>query len=123
MGKQLEERKSTSIPGHVLMNGAETRKLLFACNTAWVLGILNFLIFVAIACYLGGDAVNGKVEEGRYYLFGVRAVAGQKVYTEVSESVFRYSQWHAYSVLVSWPLVMTAAYVANRIRKRSKKLI
>lgn len=66
--------------------------------------------------YLGGDAVNGKIEDGRYYLFGVRSNAGQKVYTEVSEPVFNYSKWHVYSVWVTWPLVMAAGYAANRKR-------
>ena len=47
-------------------------------------GLLNFLIFVAGATYLGGDAVNGKVEGGRYYLFGVRAESGRKVYTRLA---------------------------------------
>ena len=79
------------------------------------LGVLNFAIFVAVSMYLGGDAVNGKVEGGHYYLFGER-----KVYTEVSERVFNYSKWHVYSVLATWPLVMASAYALNRIRKRSE---
>jgi hypothetical protein len=84
-------------------------------------GILNFLIFVAIATYLGGDAVNGKVEGGHYYLFGVRSEPGRgKVYTEVSERVFIYSKWQVYSVCVTWPLVIAAAIAENRLRKRSK---
>jgi len=84
------------------------------------LGILNFLIFVAIATYLGGDAVNGKVEEGHYYLYGLRIDLWRKVYTEVSERVFSYSKWHVYSIFVTWPLVMAAAFALNRIRKRSE---
>ena len=91
---------------------------LKACNLVIFVGILNFLIFVAGAIYLGGDAVNGKVEGGRYYLFGVRAESGRKVYTEVSEPVFTYSKWHVYSLLVTWPLVMAAGFASNGYKKR-----
>jgi hypothetical protein len=80
--------------------------------------MLNFLIFAAVAIYLGGDAVNGKVEGDRYYLFGVRTESGRKVYTEVSERVFTYSRWHVYSIFVTWPLVMVAAFASNRYKKR-----
>lgn len=117
--KEPQEQKPTLEQGRT--NEPESRQLLVAWNTAVILGLLNFLIFVTVACYLGGDALNGKVEEGRYYLFGVRAVAGRKVYTEVSAPVFLYSKWHAYSVLISWPFVMVAAYAANRLRKRSRR--
>jgi len=77
--------------------------------------MLNFIIFVAIALYLGGDAVNGKVEGGRYYLMGL----GSKGYTEVSEPVFNYSKWHVYSLLGTWPMVMAAAFALSRARKRT----
>ena len=96
----------------------EKSAFLKVCNLVIVVGILNFLIFVAGAIYLGGDAVNGKVEEGRYYLFGVRAESGRKVYTEVSRPVFTYSRWHVYSVFVTWPLVMAAGFASNRHKKR-----
>jgi hypothetical protein len=91
---------------------------LKACNLVIAVGIMNFLIFVAGAIYLGGDAVNGKIEGGRYYLFGVRAESGRKVYTEVDEPVFTYSKWHVYSVFVTWPLVMAAGFASNRYKKR-----
>lgn len=90
--------------------------LLKACNMVLAVGMLNFLIFMAGAIYLGGDAVNGKVDGGRYYLFGVRTESGRKVYTEVTEPVFAYSRWHVYSLFVTWPLVMAAGFV--RYKKR-----
>jgi hypothetical protein len=31
------------------------------CAVVVVVGFLNFFVFVAVAIYLGGDAVNGKV--------------------------------------------------------------
>lgn len=76
-------------------------------------GLLNFLIFVAGAIYLGGDAVNGEVEGCRYNLFGVRAESGRKVYVEVSKPVFTYSRRHVYSIFVTWPLVMVAGLASN----------
>jgi len=89
---------------------------LKACNTVIAIGMLNFLIFIAAAIYLGGDAVNGKVEGGRYYLFGARTESGRKVYTEVTEPVFTYSRWHVYSIFMTWPLVMAAGFA--RYKKR-----
>jgi hypothetical protein len=90
-----------------------------ACRVVVIGGLLNFAIFVAIACYLGGDAVNGKFEDGRYYLFGVRTASGHKVYTEVSQAVFDYSRWHVYSLFITWPFVMLAAFAQNRMSKRT----
>ena len=81
--------------------------------------LLNFVAFVAIATYLGGDAVNGKVEDGRYYLYGMRTEYGHKVYTEVSKSVFDYSRWHIYSLCATFALVIVTAVAENRDKKHS----
>jgi hypothetical protein len=89
-----------------------------ACVAIIAIGVLNFAVFVIVASRLGGDAVNGKDEGGHYYLFGVRTESGHKVYTEVGESVFTYSKWHVYSLLVTWPLVMAAGYARSRCKKR-----
>jgi hypothetical protein len=102
------------------MSAAWTRRVRIASRMIVALGALNFVIFVAIATYLGGDAVNGKAEGGHYYLFGPRAESGGKGYKEVSEQTFNYSKWHVYSIFVTWPLVMAAAFALNRIRKRSE---
>lgn len=88
------------------------------CKLLIILGLLNFGAFLAGTLYLGGDAVNGKVEAGRYYVFGLRVQSWQKVYTEVSEPVFTYSKWHAYSVMATWPVLMAAAFVSSQIKKR-----
>jgi hypothetical protein len=55
----------------------------------------NFIAFVAIAMYLGGDALNGKIENGHYYL------ANHGIYTEVSHTIFIYSKIHAIIFLVT----------------------
>lgn len=45
------------------------------------MGVLNFLIFVVIAIVIGGDAVNGRIVNGHFY------VANHGRLTEVSEAV------------------------------------
>ena len=67
-----------------------------------VVAVLNFLVFFAVALYLGGDAANGKIDDGHFYL------GSHGHYTEVSARVFAYSKWHTYSV---W-LTHSAAFIA-----------
>jgi hypothetical protein len=86
------------------------------CIIAVIVGFLNFLLFLAGTFYLGGDAVNGKAEGGRYYLWGYHE--GKKGYTEVTQAVFDYSRWHVYSVMVTWPLMILAGFASERIRRR-----
>src|SRR5262245_24644758 len=76
--------------------------------------LLNFFAFSIVAHRLGGDAVYGKAEGGRYYVFGDAATDGQKVYTEVSQTVYNYSRWHVYSLFVTWPLMMAGALFMRR---------
>ena len=89
-----------------------------ARQVLFIFAMVNFVTFVAIASYLGGDAVNGKIEAGRYYVFGVRTEYGYKVYTEVSERVFNYSKWHAYTLATTWALMLAVSIADNRVRKR-----
>ena len=96
-----------------------TRFLRFVqklCTVAMVVGILNFILFAAGTYYFGGDAVNGKAEGGKYYLWGSHH--GEKGYIEVSPSVFHYSRWHVYSLWITWPLMIFAAFVSQRIDRR-----
>lgn len=58
------------------------------------LGFLNGILFIVISLFIGGDAVNGKVEAGHYYLFGYSVKTGVKGYTEVSKDLFNYSRSH-----------------------------
>ena len=67
--------------------------------------LLNFLAFVAIANTLGGDAVNGYASGGHYFL----GLHSNGPYREVSGAVFRYSQWHLFSVAASILIVLIAA--------------
>jgi hypothetical protein len=81
-----------------------------------VVGLLDFVSFLIGASYLGGDAVNGKIDGRRYYLYG--PYHGMKGYHEVSEAVFDYSRWHAYSLMIIWPLMIVLSIAAERAAKR-----
>lgn len=51
-----------------------------------VITLISFAIFSAV---LGGDALNGKIENGHYYVCGVlRDAQGGVVYKEVSRSTY-----------------------------------
>jgi hypothetical protein len=80
---------------------------------ATIVGLLDFLLFLAGAFYFGGDAWNGKAEAGRYFLWGYHN--GTKGYIEVSRAVFDYSKWHVYSVMVTWTLMLLAGFASSRI--------
>jgi len=62
------------------------------------LAVLNFAAFWYSSFLLGGDALGGKAENGRYFL------RDKQQYTEVSASVFRYSRLHAMSLFLTHPL-------------------
>jgi hypothetical protein len=79
--------------------------------------LLNFFLFVAGSSYIGGDAVNGKISEGRYYVWG-NHWSDAKGYREVSRSVFIYSRLHAYSVFISWSLMFISGIALEQMRRR-----
>jgi hypothetical protein len=83
-----------------------------------VIGLLDFVSFLVGASYLGGDAVNGKIGGGRFYLFG--PYHGTKAFHEVSQAIFEYSRWHAYSLIIIWPLMIVLGIAAQRAEKRVK---
>jgi len=70
----------------------------------FILAIVNFIAFFIGAVHLGGDALNGHVADGHYFL------SSHGVHTEVSRAVWRYSYFHAASVFLTHGLtVLTAA--------------
>lgn len=79
-------------------------------------GLMDFAFFLIGASYFGGDALNGKIDGGRYYLYG--PYHGTKAYHEVSQAVFDYSRWHAYSLIILWPLMIVLIVVAERAANR-----
>jgi len=79
-----------------------------ACEIAIFIGVVNFLLFALISAFIGGDAINGKIENGHYYL------ANHGRLTEVSAFIFGYSQLHIYSLFVTFPLLALAS-IAYRL--------
>ena len=58
-----------------------------------VLALLNFFTFVAVSQIFGGDALNGYIQMGKYF---VRA-HGSCVH--VSPEIWQYSYWHAVTAM------------------------
>ena len=77
--------------------------------------LLNFGVFWSVALYLGGDAVNGQMGGGRYFL------ANHGRLTEVSAGVFGYSRLHVMSLFVTHPLAFFAAWRATKAERMSRK--
>jgi hypothetical protein len=76
------------------------------CTVVWIVAIGNFVGFAIMSHVLGGDALNGRIEDGRYFLNQNGRL------TEVSQAVFEYSRWHARSLFVTHPLAIVAGIVA-----------
>jgi hypothetical protein len=83
-------------------------------NSRWTwpviaaLAFLNFMAFVAGTLVLGGDALNGKVVNGHYFL------NSHGRHTEVTRATYSYSWWHGASLTASFVLFAVAAYYGRR---------
>jgi hypothetical protein len=77
-------------------------------KVVFAIAIVNFAVFIFIAMRIGGDALNGKVENGHYLL------NSHGTYTEVSHRVFLYSQIHATTVFITHSLGFLVGYRAKR---------
>lgn len=91
------------------------QKLFFI---ALIVSVLNFALFLTGTFYLGGNAIKGKILAGRYYVWGYRH--GTTGYAEVSHAAFNYSQWHANSVIVTWPFMILACFIYGQNKRRPK---
>src|SRR5712692_3947991 len=70
----------------------------------WI-ACINFIIFWVVGVSIGGDAINGSVEDGKYYL----SSHGKK--TQVSRELFNYSYIHAISVCITHPSIFVAGFL------------
>jgi len=84
------------------------------CVVVFLLVWVNAMSFAFVAGRIGGDALDGKTQGDRYY------VGYKKHYTEVSAAVFRYSQVHTYSVLVTLPLAALAWLTGYLLQRKEK---
>lgn len=89
----------------------ETEMRRAALQFLFFLGVINFAVFWIIGVYLGGDALGGKAVDGRYFL------GNRGHLTEVSRAVFTYSQWHARSVFVTFPIAILSKWFLRREAK------
>ncbi|WP_114226906.1 MULTISPECIES: hypothetical protein [Sphingomonas] len=79
-------------------------------RTARSIIIANFILFVTLTFALGGDAINGKREAGRYFL------GSHGHYTEVSYATYVYS--YAHTLLT---FVIIAVFVGVNLLFRGAK--
>jgi hypothetical protein len=76
-----------------------------------VLGVANFLAFLIASAALGGDALNGHVTDGHYFV----ACKCPAEFIEVSQAAWTTSRIHAIVTLLSWPLtILSMAFLLFR---------
>jgi hypothetical protein len=76
-----------------------SKRAKWVVYTTAALVAANFLIFIAISLYLGGDALSGYVQAGKYF------VCAHGACNQVSPEVWRYSYWHATTAMYGILLV------------------
>jgi hypothetical protein len=91
-----------------------TPNLAFAGKIMAILGGINFVVFFGVAIYIGGDALNGHVEGGRFFL------SSHGKLTETSESIFLYSQLHALSIFITHPLAIIGGWINHKWKKQDE---
>lgn len=67
------------------------------------LAVVNFVIFIALFFYLGGDAWNGYAEAGHYFL------RLQTKLTEVTRGVYLFSWWYSLQLMVHGVIALCIA--------------
>jgi hypothetical protein len=77
-------------------------------------GGLTFLVFWFVAVAIGGDAVNGRVSDGRHYV----ASHGKSI--EVSETLYRYSYAYTVSTFITQPLALLGGISSIRPSRRGR---
>jgi hypothetical protein len=82
------------------------RRVELIARIVFVIAVVNFATFAIVGLYLGGDALNGRSDNGHYFLMN------HGKYTEVSSRVWHYSRIHAVSVMFTHPLAIIAMFPA-----------
>ena len=83
-----------------------------------IVALLDFIFLLGLSFYIGGDAVNGKIENGKYFVWGYNYHNGAKGYTEVSRGVYDFSKWQVYSVGATWSVMLLSTFLYNRLPPR-----
>jgi hypothetical protein len=74
------------------------------CRIAIGLGVTNYLVYAASTVIAGGDVLHGHVAQGHFF------AASGNGFVEVSRTMFEFCRWHAYSLLVTFPLVLWGGF-------------
>ena len=79
-----------------------------------ILGLANFVSYTVMYWYLQGDAKNGAVEDGKYYVRGhfIHATTGEK--SEVGRGLWIYSYVHSISIWPTVGAVLVAMFILAR---------
>ena len=70
-----------------------------------------FISFFVVSLSIGGDALNGYVANGHYFL------GNRHRFTEVGPTVFAYSRWHAMIMMWSLPVAALLAVAFSAMVK------
>jgi hypothetical protein len=70
--------------------------------------MVDFAAFVVVSLCIGGDAINGYIKDGYYF------VCMHGSCHEVTRTVFEYSRWHAISLFVFFPATFIVALLARQ---------
>lgn len=106
--------KDAEIPDIILESGnisvpAKDKLFIYIFN----LRILNFFVFFVFSLIIGGDAGNGFVKDGHYF------VTNHGKHTEVSELIWKINKFQADSLFITHPMAIIAAIIAN-LKNRNK---
>jgi hypothetical protein len=94
---------------------AMPRVLNIIGGSLFFIAIINFMVFWITAVSIGGDAISGKAEGGRYY------VSNHAKLTEVSPCVWHYSRVHTISVWITHPLGIVVGGGLMALSRRLQK--
>jgi hypothetical protein len=92
------------------MSHSSNRNLKIIYYSLTVVAVLCLLIFGANSSKLGGDAINGKTENGHYF------VGGPSGYTEVTYPEYRTNKIIGITLLIIWPITMIGLFYVDRGR-------
>jgi hypothetical protein len=91
------------------INGKVPRWIASLC-ILWCM--VDFAAFVLVSIFIGGDAINGHILDGYYF------VCMHDRCHEVAKAVFEYSRWHAISLFVSFPLAFLLSWLASQPKEK-----
>ena len=89
------------------------RELHRVTRVLLVLALLDFVFFAALTVALGGDASDGAIRDGRYY------VGNHGVLREVSRAAWALSRTLGYSLYVVWTAAI-GAFAVDSLRRREE---